>query len=1141
MKFAIAIFCAIAIVAIAQDTVHMDEATDLLQEEALVDISAKSQAKVSLGEAASAKTAVKHGAKAKARATVMIGTHELDAEAVSMAKHALHKVTMKLGARHPIFLGEAAGIADFTSADAKYVKGGYDKLKTILTKIDDFEGELMHEKQNAIDEREKEYYHCDKTVTEAFGQQQSDRETARDQRKVRQTENFNKINYLHVYIAKDLSVETDYANSIRDNINEVDVDYKEYWMKAEERHQVRNVLMQALWLVCTGFATFRHTEYCTNFRQQPDYDEPSQAPPVIGEMTTGAQLAEVATMRAHTANFGSTMQPVWEQQKVADANAVNSLDGDVDMEKGFVNNRAPWGVDPEGMDSRAGAPSEASTEEDTELGESNEAHSQEMTSAELSSRLSFLVEGSAVPERISVPITAFIQALEEDDAAVQGGLVEALVKMDTEEGKAQSDADYEWYNTMINKRKVMYDLLTSGQAMKFHGLESFQKIEGLHAAMDAEQVAEIADHNQFVADMASNGENVKDCDEKLIELEALIEVCNEELTNIQRLNSLLRYLVVGDEAKCPSEQGFVCVEGEGSCTWRNRGQGKNDDSDTSCETETGQDIPCDYSGSQVTNLKGFAVNGDSSKFCACEYGFFGADDSQNTDDKKCNKKSCPGFGRIRYPGNDVQALQFERQKIAYTKDDGSKSTTQYPVLAVCSGRRSNEHGTCDVAEGKCTDCWITVAGTKVNTPDLIRDNGVVSVDSSVAEPMPFSGEMLKCEEWLVPQQLASANDPDTFTYTIEGDPTLCGGNGQIIKNFMGMSTGRCTCDEQFYGVACQLMKCQMDSEEGPWYERASPVACNGRGTCQDTVDGTCRCEAMATGVYCENKRCAGYDPLDSLGKITDPECGKGVGECNFQTGRCKCADGASCGINGQPECPGACIYADCQANCQAQSTDGGDSIGLCDRFSGLCMCNFNEVYNGPACETPGRGSGTQNLGKKEMMWSESMDKWGWSTCSDGYLLVGLKTDLSGSMDALFNLDTAICQKPFEANTPIVRAVENYRCYHENWWKKFDTRGGKFCRRNYFVAGLFRSHCNSLYCIEMAKCCSVKRSLWTNCDWTSTQDWTSSANGMIVAGSQGFIVGFFRTQLHTLAGITSLRQCTPIWYGQLYKYKTRFDN
>merc|ERR1712093_97655 len=110
---------------------------------------------------------------------------------------------------------------------------------------------------------------------------------------------------------------------------------------------------------------------------------------------------------------------------------------------------------------------------------------------------------------------------------------------------------------------------------------------------------------------------------------------------IQRLNSLLRYLVVGDEPKCPEEKGFICNEGEGSCTWRNRGAGKNADSDTSCETETGQDIPCDYTGSLHKEDPDFPSNGEGSKFCACEYGFFG----KHGNDKQCNKKSCPGFGR----------------------------------------------------------------------------------------------------------------------------------------------------------------------------------------------------------------------------------------------------------------------------------------------------------------------------------------------------------------------------------------------------------------------------------------------------------------------------------------------------------------
>merc|ERR1719380_580148 len=163
------------------------------------------------------------------------------------------------------------------------------------------------------------------------------------------------------------------------------------------------------------------------------------------------------------------------------------------------------------------------------------------------------------------------------------------------------------------------------------------------------------------------------------------------------------------------------------------------------------------------------------------------------------------------------------------------------------------------------------------------------------------------------------------------------------------------------------------------------------------------------------------------------------------------------------------------------------------------------------------------------MWTESMDKWGWSTCSDGYLLVGLKTDLSGSMDALFNLDVGVCQRPFEANTPIVRAVENYRCYHENWWKKFDTRGGKFCRRNYFVAGLFRSHCNSLYCLEMAKCCQVKRSIWTRCQWSAI-DQNKLQSGRATAevqGTKAFIGGFYRGKMHTLGGLKYFYQCEPM--------------
>lgn len=57
------------------------------------------------------KASGKAGAKARgqAKATIMIGTHEVDAEAVYMARAQVQKLQMKMGARHPIFLGETAG------------------------------------------------------------------------------------------------------------------------------------------------------------------------------------------------------------------------------------------------------------------------------------------------------------------------------------------------------------------------------------------------------------------------------------------------------------------------------------------------------------------------------------------------------------------------------------------------------------------------------------------------------------------------------------------------------------------------------------------------------------------------------------------------------------------------------------------------------------------------------------------------------------------------------------------------------------------------------------------------------------------------------------------------------------------------
>jgi len=390
-----------------------------------------------------------------------------------------------------------------------------------------------------------------------------------------------------------------------------------------------------------------------------------------------------------------------------------------------------------------------------------------------------------------------------------------------------------------------------------------------------------------------------------------------------------------------------------------------------------------------------------------------------------------------------------------------------------------------------------------------------------------------------------------------------------MGNFMGYSyPGECVCNtdpaatDMFYGQACEQQMCPTN---GFFYPADSAAACFGRGSCTNMgltrpggtppppdpntpSPGTCVCNAYSDGPECEERRCPGYNGLDASKGTNGEECGVGLGQCNPDNGKCECATGTSCGIvDRDGDCPGACIYNKCQSNCQGDDTDGGDGVfGKCDRYSGYCMCIPTLVLNGPDCEYP------INMEPIQMMWADSFDRWGWSVCLAGYLMYGIQADKQGTKDALFNIQTGLCAKPGENNMLIDRAVEAHRCYHENWWKKFDTRGGKFCRRNYFLAGLFRSHCNSLYCIEMAKCCNVKRSIWTDCKWTKKDGWNTAAapqgfnGGGVLKIEKGdsredaFAVGFFRTSTHTLSGITYIRQCVPIWWGQIVSYKTRFD-
>ena len=101
------------------------------------------------------------------------------------------------------------------------------------------------------------------------------------------------------------------------------------------------------------------------------------------ELVQGAAQATDATYVAHKAasiQFSHAMEKTWQLQKMADmhSNGDGTGDGDIDMEKGFVNNRSPWGVDP-----------------------AVNGEEKELSHEEMASRLEFLLQGSESNSKVA--------------------------------------------------------------------------------------------------------------------------------------------------------------------------------------------------------------------------------------------------------------------------------------------------------------------------------------------------------------------------------------------------------------------------------------------------------------------------------------------------------------------------------------------------------------------------------------------------------------------------------------------------------------------------------------------------------------------------------------------------------------------
>jgi len=269
-----------------------------------------------------------------------------------------------------------------------------------------------------------------------------------------------------------------------------------------------------------------------------------------------------------------------------------------------------------------------------------------------------------------------------------------------------------------------------------------------------------------------------------------------------------------------------------------------------------------------------------------------------------------------------------------------------------------------------------------------------------------------------------------------------GGNCSNGRGKCDKETGKCHCKDQFFGLGCEKKKCPgAGAVDSLRFTTKDVEVCSGHGVCR-TSAGKCACHETYKGKKCTLRKC----PLNCTSR----------GSCNTQTGKCICRSGYR---------GAACQYKTCPGDC------GGGVGGVCDRGSGKCVCN--KGYSGSECR---RSTACDVKDTTFRDWS--MFRKGWSKCPYGWLMTGLKR---GACSGVHCLDHARCARPCWGD----QRLELAHCYQANWWSSLDQRGEGKCEDGYYLAGLYKNKCNSLYCIEMGYCCSIRNAGWDSChqkDW-----------------------------------------------------------
>ncbi|XP_028407487.1 uncharacterized protein LOC114530096 isoform X2 [Dendronephthya gigantea] len=144
------------------------------------------------------------------------------------------------------------------------------------------------------------------------------------------------------------------------------------------------------------------------------------------------------------------------------------------------------------------------------------------------------------------------------------------------------------------------------------------------------------------------------------------------------------------------------------------------------------------------------------------------------------------------------------------------------------------------------------------------------------------------------------------------------------------------------------------------------------------------------------------------------------------------------------------------------------------------------------------------VGSHNANWWKSFDRKGWSLCGHGRYMAGMYRNRKHEKDPIYLLEEAKC---VDAPGYLYSSPADQVCYNHNWWKSFDRKGWSTCDNGSYMTGLFRTSGNDLYNIEQAKCCRPKSQAksWGDCynkdvkKLFHDQGWSTCKPGYYMAG------------------------------------------